>query len=225
MGQNQAMDWLRGYSRQMNPVDGGGAGSTVSLHSSQRGGNRPLEEKIQDESEFFDELTDYIEKVLGGLDDIPDQRKRWILRLSILSILPMEEREFSALAEAGGLQVGEVKKRIGRISVEIEEKEEEKEARLGRAIVLWQQIQRAEAMLLEKSRDLSLEGKRQVEKLKEKISKKSKRREKLLYDGQRFIRPSNQDIAELVGIPEGKVAQVSTLLIRARKSFRKISGP
>jgi len=60
-----------------------------------------------------------------------------------------------------------------------------------------------------------------VEKLIQEIQKKSEKREDLLQKSKKLPRPSNRDIADIVGLPEDQINQISNILIRARKKIQE----
>ena len=53
------------------------------------------------------------------------------------------------------------------------------------------------------------------------IEKKEQRREGYLKQEQMITKPSNADIAKILGLPEDKVGQISKIISDARKLLRK----
>ena len=81
-------------------------------------------------------------------------------------------------------------------------------AGIGKAVLLWHEIRRMEALLNEKNKDVTSANKEEIQKLEREIEEKSKKREEWLKKARKLCRPSNRNIAELVGIPEEKANQI-----------------
>ncbi len=89
---------------------------------------------------------------------------------------------------------------------------------------MWHEIRRLEYKLVEMGKDISKETEIEIKRIETEIEKKNKRREDLLRKGHRLSKPSNRDIAKIVGLPENKVVQVSNILIRARSVLQEKFG-
>lgn len=92
----------------------------------------------------------------------------------------------------------------------------QREAKLGHAVLLWHKIRRLEGQLVELERHCSGGHNAKVAALRKDLGAAVRQREELLAEGRSLPRPSNRDIAQLLGIPPEQEGQVSTILKRAR---------
>jgi DNA-directed RNA polymerase specialized sigma24 family protein len=220
MARNQTRDWIMEQGRKKRLPKVQSEDSTVSMFSPVRGRSvLTLEGILTKESESDNVLTDKLENILRKIHEtnfLEDEKKLWILRLSIVDHLPLSQEDIEKLSEYSGISKTELIKRLDKIMSKVETKEEKRLEALGKAVLLWHEIRRLEHRVNESVKDPSKEKLEEIEKIKRKIEEK---REALLKRGCRVSRPSNRDIAELVRLSENKVNQVSNLLIRIRNAL------
>ena len=174
-----------------------------------------LEDTIADETGGEGNLGEYAEGALEELSNIGQDKKMWVLRLSILDHLPLSSVEITDLSRFSGFSEDDVRNRVTAMMQQIEAKEVERIEASGRSVILWHQIRRIEAQFLE--RDACSTDQSDTDSLLRELQKKMKIREQLLKDGRRLSRPANRDIAEMIGLSEDQAEQVSVYLKRARK--------
>lgn len=155
------------------------------------------------------------------MGEIQDKKKHWVLRLSIILYLPLSDEETEKLAKFNGRSVGMLKKQLEEIMSKLKEKQAKQHETLGRAVLLWYEIRKLEAVLADKQKNLPIEDGKSVENLIQQIQQKSVRRENLLESIKKLPRPSNRDIANIVGLAENQTNQISSILDRARKRILK----
>lgn len=222
---NQTTDWLKEQGRKKRLPQRAAECSTLSLFAPlKRNPDLTLEATLADKSESDEELRTYLDKILKDMDQIEDEKKYWILRLSIVAHLPLLQEELAKLATYSGHSESTLKSHFEKIMPKLEAKEQQRLVALGKAVLMWHEIRRLEYKLVEMGKDLSKETEIKIKRIETEIEKKNKRREDLLKKGGRLSKPSNRDIAKIVGLPENKVAQVSNILIRARSVLQEKLG-
>jgi|GEM_PF-4515758 len=224
VAQNQTKDWCKKQNRKKRLPQRQTENSTISLSSLLRGYlDLTIADTIADESEIDNELTGYVEQILEYMSEIDSKKKLWVLRLSIISRLPLSDKEVRELASFSGLTVDSLRLRLTTIMKDVEAKEKKRLKAASNAVGLWFEIRRMEAMLHEKSKDLPVANTQEIQELKRQIEKQSKKREEWLRQTLILCRPSNCDIAELVGISEKNANQISNILIRARDALQELN--
>lgn len=159
----------------------------------------------------LDAVSEDIERITAKI--VIDQRKYWILRLSILAMEPLTPQETEELAGFSRIPVDAVGEQIEEVSAILERKREEKETELGKAELYRHQLIRLERRRYEAARK---GAEADIERLEEEIIAKSSKRLELIRKGSKVPRPSNKDIAQLVGLPEDQEGQVTTILSRVQ---------
>ena len=217
---NQTKDSLKGQGRQKNLPE-----------QSTEVGMRSLDAPLFDESDttFGEMIADetaverneakYAEVVLNALDQMQDRKKYWILRLGILAVLSFTPEEMNELADYSPMAVDAVREKLKLIATEVEISQEKRRVDLGRAVLLFYQLKRLESRLRDAKEDEQAIG-----ILEEEIAAKTKKRELLLEKTIKLPRPSNSDIAELIGMPEEQHGQISVILARVRDEIGKKWG-
>jgi len=219
---NTARDWFRKQGRQKNLPEQSAEWGMRSIDAPLFDDSETtLGDVVECESAVTQEEAEYAEAVLHDLDQLADRRNYWILRLSILAVLPMTPEETADLAEYGLMQTDSVRKQIELITNKVEDKLEKRKTDLGRAVLLYHQLRRLEFRLRVAIEDEPRAGSEPIEILQEEIDVKSKKREELLEKALKLPRPANIDIAELVGMPEGQEGQITVILDREREKIRK----
>jgi hypothetical protein len=219
VAQNQTTDWVIEQGRKKRLPQRQAESSTVSLSEPIKGtSGLTLGDMMSEHDESDDDLKVYVESVLDRIGKAGEDRKLWVLRLSIISQLPLTAEDIARLSRFSGHNESEVRSRIAFMMQQVEVKEEKRIAAMGKAILLWHEIRRLEARLINENR--SSPDTAEAERIMLEIQGEMGQREKMLNDGKRLIRPANRDIAALVGLPENQAEQVSTILIRAREILR-----
>jgi len=216
--QNQVTDWVKEQNRNKRLPQT--QSEEFMLYFSaplQDGKSAVLQDFIEDKNESFEHLAEQLENILEKMAEIEDPKKMWILRLSLIALLPLSHDDLLNFSEYLKISPEELRQQIDKLQENVESKRKKQIETMGRAVVLWHDIKRLQHRMsnLEKS----LQQNEKITALRIKIEEKSKRRKELLKTGTRFVRPTNKDIAELVGIPEDKAEQISTFISRARKSL------
>jgi DNA-directed RNA polymerase specialized sigma24 family protein len=221
---NQTIDWLMEQGRKKRLPQRQAENSMVSLSAPLwEDCNLTIGDTIAASPKADEELTVYVENVLDTMVEIQNQKKLWVLRLGILLHLPLSCEELDELAIFTGRSVDTLQQRLTEMMKGVEAKEEKRINAAGKAVLLWHEIRRMEALLHEKNKDFTRANKEEIQKLEREIEEKSKKREEWLKEARKLCRPSNRNIAELVGIPEEKANQISNILIRAREALQRFN--
>ena len=173
----------------------------------------------------FQETLDYLEMLLQSVEDKPNRRDYWIVRLSIISQIPLEQSEEDSLVDFSPLPSTSARQLIQDMIEDVEQRTNECDAKLGLAISLGSELKRLQYLLWDMQCDDTPHGLAKFRQIQEECSKIEKRREKLSEDGQRIQRPRNAGIAALVGIAPKQESFVTTVLIRSREKLRNIPAP
>ena len=221
---NQTTDWLIEQGRKKRLPQKQIEDSRISLSNPIMANSNPkIEDTISDDPVSKNKLQQHVEYALQQITEIKNSKKKWVLRLSIIYSLPLSQKEFDDLADFSGYSTDELKKRLNKMALDVEKKEQKRVQELGKAILFWHEIRRLENKLFEQNKDRSTESQKLVETLEHKIDFKIGKREVCLKKGNKYPRPSNKDIADIVGVPENQVNQISNLLNRARNLMEKLS--
>jgi len=224
---NQTKDWLKKQNRKKRQPKKQIEKSTLSLSDKLKGKeNLIIEDTIGNEHEDFNrseqnDIKSYLKTALNQIGEIKDEQKLWIVRLSFIHYLPFFEDETEKLSKFNGLPTNILKKQLEEITQRLDGKEEDKIDKKAKSVLLWYEIRRIEALLAEKEKDIKQNNNKEIKGLRFEIEKKSDKRNSLLEKGNSLCRPSNREIAQLVCLPEEKVAQISNILIRARETLRR----
>jgi len=224
---NQTKDWLKKQNRKKRLPRKQIEKSTISLSDKLKGKeNIILEDTIGYKHEDFNrskqnDIKSYLEKTLKLIGRINNEQKQWIVRLSFIHRLPFSEDETEKLSKFNGLPISILKKQLEEITQRLDGKEEGKIEKKAKSIILWYEIRRIEALLTEKQKDVKQINNQEIEDLESKLKEKSEKRMKLLKKGKSLCRPSNREIAQLVGFPEETVKQISSILMRTREALRR----
>ena len=218
---NMAKDWLKMRGRVKNlpelSTEAGMRSIDVPLFEDSE---TTLADMVQSETTVTQEEVEYAEAVLQDFDQMEDRRNYWILRLSIVAVLPMAPDETDDLAGYGQLQAETVRKRVQQITDKVDERVEKRQADLGRAVLLYHQLRRLESKLRAAIEDEPRAGRVPIDSLQQEIDDKAEKRDQLLERTQKLPRPKNIEIAELVGLPEGQEDQITVILKRERQKIR-----
>ncbi len=229
IARNQAIDWLIARKRikrmpevqseiAMLSLDGPASNNSEITLAELIHANKDACDALQDSKVQY---TLFKEKIFSSLAKIQNLKYRWCLRLSLLGMEPLTEREIAKLAEFISLSRKEIKARIDHIMIHMAQKEKRKAEAEEKAVLYWYIIDKMERNL----RDLETFHKsikqQEIIILREKIEAKKQQRSKMLASSKRLIRPTNKEIAMLIGIPENQSQQITNILKRAKNEFIK----
>jgi len=163
----------------------------------------------------------FAECVIDQIAILDNPSHRWTLRLSILGQLSLYDAELAQLQAYSPLDDDEVETRISSLEDVLADKEKERLDTLGKAVLVWHQQRGIEANIYRLGKDTTTDHKIELDELKVELDSLETLKAKHLAGSCEFPRPSNRDIADLIGIPEANSANVSQYLLRARASLRK----
>lgn len=220
---NQTRDWLKERGRLKNlPKQQTEQGMRSLDEPLYEDSEITLGETISNETDNDRALRRYLGGVLDEIDRLHNRRDFWIVRLSLVAAMPLRPEEAADLAAFTTHPEETVRELLEGIVASVEERDAKRSTDLGRGVFLWHQLRRLEGELRAALRDSSTEGVRKCEELRENIARKTKRREQMLAAGKKIPRPSNREIAALVGITEEQY--VTTILGRVRDALAKKQG-
>jgi RNA polymerase sigma factor (sigma-70 family) len=223
---NQTVDWLRQRGRIRNmPL--------LKEEQLMRSLSTPLGEDqeftlqdiIEDEdADLFAQLGQvtiqlYAECVIDQIATIDNTIHRWILRLHILGQLALSDAELESLQSISPFQPKELNERISALEASLAEKEQSRQDDLGKSVLYWHQLRSLEVKIARLDRDTFSDHTLEIEALKLEWSDLESRKKKLLSNCHSLPKPTNKEIAEIVGIPEENCGNVSNYLVRAREAL------
>jgi RNA polymerase sigma factor (sigma-70 family) len=225
---NQTVDWMKRRGRIKNVPQ-------VQEEMVMRRLNAPLgddleftlQDVIEDEdADIFAQLEQiaiqsYVESVIEQISTIDNITHRWILRLHILGQLALSDAEIENLQTISPLQGDDLTQRIDALETSLAEKEQERQDNVGRAVLYWHQLRSLEVKISRLERDTFSDHTIEIDALKMEWSELDIRKKKLLAGCHLLPKPTNREIAELVGIPEDSCGNVSNYLVRARTALLK----
>ena len=184
----------------------------------------PDKYRVDDWLEQFMYDTESIEelkKVLHELSNIKNQKIMWTMRLFIMVEEPLIYSEIESLAETFKCHdVPTIQQKLRVIQKRLRNKILEKQ-RIGEsADKIWHEIRKLEYQLAEMTKHKTNKTTVEVQEIEQKIIQKEKRRTKLLHEADQFCRPSNAEIADLIGVPVEQAQQISSFLGRAREKIK-----
>jgi len=221
---NQTIDWLRQQNRTKNLPEKQTQESMLSLSAPLTDNtDLTLEETLTGDSYLNEEdIHEKLEEVLSGMNEMKNEQALWVIRLCIIAHMPFMEEEVQKLAAFTGRLPEDVRSRLDTIVAQVDKKIEKKIKVSARAVILWHEIRHLETRLHDERKASGASAK--VDDLTKKIRQKVQQRKEFLKQGQAVCRPSNQDIAELIGLPADKAEQASVILLRARQVLQKTSA-
>jgi len=222
LARNQTRDWFKKEKRIKRLPQKQSEDEMISLSTPLRVGHDTiLQDIIPHNPDPDDELKRSLQASMDGITAIDNSKKQWALRLSVILYEPLSKSEIRELAAFNDCPFEELAARLEEMIKQLQQREEKRLEKIGRAVLLWHEIKRMRASLFEQSKVNSSESRVAIEELKARIAKKTDQREILLRSGRKPPRPSNLDIARLIGLPEGKKDQVSNLIDKAREDLLK----
>jgi RNA polymerase sigma factor (sigma-70 family) len=163
----------------------------------------------------------YAECVIEQIGALENPTHRWTLRLSILGQLSLSDFELTQLQALTPLAGDEVEKRVSALEDSLADREKDRQNTLGKAVLVWHQQRGIEVKLTRLGKDIVIDHAAELAELKTEWDSLETLKARHLAVSCEFPRPSNREIAELIGIPEAKSGNVSQYLVRARASLRK----
>lgn len=234
---NQAIEWLKAEGRKKNLSRKQAERKTVSLFDligSSDDDDLQLIDRIADpgatrpdanilpvlETSISDALINLVQEQ-QCLIKPSEIRNYWILRLAIIAAHPIEQEELDKLVRFSTLPVDEIQETLDSISASLRNREAKREAKLSRAQQYLSEIHDLQWRLRQSLADDTDTGVKTRLYLENQIEKISQIRNKRLAEGLKIPRPSNMDIARLVGISVQQSGQVSKILERLRDMLQK----
>jgi len=215
---NDTRDWL---ARKFNSGEIDGVANTDNIDDVEYQLAHNSIDTLQDNQEIMQALDEAYE-VLGQIDN---NKYKWALRLAVIVEDSLSDKEISALSkEFGKYNPDEIKNKIKKIRMNLDLKLEKKRKAGERADNLFHERQKLEREIknISKSGDIAAPDKINV--LMKKVKEKDRIRTEHLEEANHICRPTNEEIADLIGLPERQAQQVSTFLVRVRKQLRTVLG-
>ncbi len=222
LASNRAVDWIRKYGAKKRLPERVSERTMLSLDTPiDQDNDLTLGDVIAAEPPSNAEIQNYLASAVTEICATSEMRGLWVLRLSVLSQFPLCKEELVKLTGFSGFSMEELTSRLAKIMARLTVMEKKRNVAEQVAILYWYQIRYLEAICLDRSREASEQTQKELEALECRIREIAQLRHKHLRRAQRLCRPSNRDIATLVGISEENAANISTLLIRARSMLKK----
>jgi DNA-directed RNA polymerase specialized sigma24 family protein len=217
LAKNQTIDWLvrRGRAKRITKavIDD----TTISLTDNIE---IPPPSDIPELFPDSNESEDFFERLRAKINAIKNEKDRWVFRISVINVLPLDNQELSSLAKFSGLPLNKLKDAITPIIIDVQAKEEVKAKNAGDAIILWYQIGRLQAVLYEERKNTTDYNKEKIVALENKLRKKIQTREKKLKTINKISWPSGKKIAALLGFKQGHEGQISGRRGRSRNAIK-----
>ncbi|MBK5275563.1 MAG: hypothetical protein JJE30_10995 [Desulfuromonadales bacterium] len=186
-----------------------------------------LQDIIEDEdADLFFQLEQvasqlYVECVIDQIGTIKNIKNRWILRLHILGHLALSNPELEQLQSFSPLQGDELNDRISALEASLAEKEQERQDDLEKTVLCWHQLRGIEIKIARMDKDTFSDHNQEIDELKKEWTEIGNRKKGLLSSCHTLPKPTNMEIAGLIGIPEENCGDVSQYLQRSRNALRK----
>ena len=163
------------------------------------------------------ESTGDLNNALDTISDMKNPKIKWAIRICIMAEVPLTDAEISSLVKTFNYDDEEtVKDQLKTIQARLHKKIMEKRKAGDAADRIWREIQEMEYKLRHVIPFIHENMEEEAEKLVQTLKKKEKRHEELLNEAGQFCHPSSAEIAQIMGLPESKVNQVSIYIYRAR---------
>jgi DNA-directed RNA polymerase specialized sigma24 family protein len=229
ISRNQTIDWLKEQKRIKRLPKNQSEESTILFSSplNFNGSNKTIEDilyihqkDLPFEKNFIDEVDhDLLVEVFKKLQTVNNSKYKWVYRLSLLSCQKLSKVEFNELCEISPMSRVELIAHLEKMTLDIRKKEQKKKEDFGKSILYWHLLRRIENKLRALEISQSPRNKHEIEVLREKFRDKNSKREKLIVSVKKNSRPSNKDIAAVIGIEENKVHQVSNIIKRMNEKI------
>lgn len=167
------------------------------------------------------ENIDALKNAMSELSEIKNQKIMWTMRLFIMAEEPLTQTEIKELTETFNRHnVQTIQEKLRDIQVRLRGKIAEKQKVGESADKIWHELRKLEYQLKGMKKHKTQESIIEINEIEQKINQKDRRRQKLLYETSQFCRPSNAEIADLIGLPEEQAQQISSFLGRAREKIK-----
>ncbi|MBA3017965.1 MAG: hypothetical protein KJ550_03735 [Proteobacteria bacterium] len=221
VARNTTLDWLKEYYSQKNLPKKLARLSLVSLSTPlNEDGNIVLQDTIAEENKTNLEAVKELSIVLKEIEKLREE-ELWALRLKVMFYNPLTDEEIIELSKFINKPFDKISEHLNNLMDRLLGKKIKKDADITLDNRAWSIIHVLETRLLE-SHNSANPSNQEKEKLEKDIKRKTKRMKILRHSGNQFIEPSNEDIADLIGIPRDKAQTISTLVHRARKKLKLI---
>lgn len=223
---NKTKDWLRETEGRKKRLAQRQAEESTLRLSTPLGENseKTLEDVIPAESPPDQAVTAYLKKALQEISSMGQEKKEWVLRLSLLLYRRLSEVEVEALAAFSGYSREEVEARIEAMTEEAGRKEKRRAREESQAVQYWCEIRQMEKVIIQRKQVDTGNDTTDLKSLKKKVALLERKREDLIRKSRKIVRPSNRAIGEMIGLPDDQVDQVSNLLNRAKRDLEKRMG-
>lgn len=217
VAKNQTIEWLKKLGRNKriakNAIDG------ISLSGD--GKIPPPQDIPHDIFPDEEEKEDIIDRLWDKINGIKNEKNRWIFRISVIYVLPLNDQELDSLVKFSGRSVGEIKELSDKICDYVQRKEEAKAKIAIDAVQLWYEIHRDSAILSEERKNTCDYNKEKINDLEKKLQRKMKTRENKLNSIYKVCWPSQKQIAEILGFKKTQKGQISVRRGRSQTSIKK----
>lgn len=211
---NATRDWL---ARKYNSGEIDGATNTDNIDDVEY----PLAHNYIDALHDNQEIMKALDETYETLGQIDNHKYKWALRLSIIAEDSLSDKEISALSkEFGKYNPDEIKNKIKQIRKNLDLKLEKKRKAGERADNLFHERQKLEWDIKSITKSGDADSADKISYIIKKIRDKDRIRTEHLEDAKKICRPSNEEIADLIGLSENQAQQISTFLVRVRKQLR-----
>jgi hypothetical protein len=211
---NDTRDWL---ARKYNSGEIDGAANTDNIDDVEYQLAHNYIEALHDNQEIMQALDETYE-ALGQIDN---NKYKWALRLSIIAEDSLSDKEIYVLSkEFVKYKPDEIKNKIKQIRKNLDLKLEKKRKAGERADNLFHERQRLEWEIKSISRSGDAAAADKISTIMKEIKKKDRIRNEHLAETNHICRPSNEEIADLIGLSEQQAQQISTFLVRVRAQLR-----
>ncbi len=228
---NQACDWLRQQSRKKRLPEKAARRGTRSLEQvvdaetgCTLGDIIPAPPTSPPEGENPPASVGWLNDILQAISGM-NPKKRWVLRLSLVSAIPLSPQDREELGRFSPLGREGCDECLRRMLADVCHKKKARAKAMGKAVLLWYELQNSEYRHAALEKACTDETRDELAQLSAKLTSLRTRRRQLLEEGNRLCLPAHAEIAAITGIPEDKVQQVSTYLRRARQTLAASCGP
>ncbi len=227
VAENQAVQWLRDNGRLRNLPKKNAEDGTLSLDEpmSDDDDNFTLADTIMNRRDVYRLERMHLEKILERLDVLKNSDKQterrdyWIMRLSIITQLPLSGEDKSDFLLFCLLPEWEAIQKLETLIAATDKREKKREAKLGLSVVRESQLRRLESQYNELCNYDDIKAAQVAEKIK----KISGWQAKLLKAGMVIPRPPNVELAVLVGLTPGQKDYVTRIIQRTREKKLTLS--
>jgi len=218
--ENQTIQWLRDNGRLRNLPKKNAEEVMIPIDEPvyDEDGNVTQGHIIKNRRDIYRLERINLEKILGRLDELKNSPKQtklrdyWVMRLSIIAQLPLTKDDISDFLKFSPLPEQEASQKLDEIIATTERLEKKREGKLGLSIVRESQLRRLESSY----NDFIKHDEIKAQEIAKTIEKITGWRVNLLKAGMVIPRPSNAEIAAVLGIDPKQKDYVTTIIQRTR---------